>query len=453
MFVLGSLGTCLAASAASCACSCCTFAMKEAMKSSARMAWSILFTLSLLLSWILRDFAKPLLERIPWIISHGDVIAQHSEAWFGMQAVYRVSMGSFLLFSTLSLVMLGVRYQDDWRDTQLHHGSWALKGALWLGFSILPFFFPNGLVNAFSWFARVVSPLFLAIQLVIILDVTQSWNDEWVEEGALDERFLYALLGLTILGYSACIVMAGFFYHWFAPSGSDCSLNISLITIALLLCLAVTIISLHPTVSRGSIFPAAAVSVYIMYLQFSALQSEPREYDCNTLGQKLNAASGTTLAGGMLLALLSVVWAAFRAGSNTDTFSLNNAQRALEPLLAGDDDLTSAGIDGHAPGPVTMERGSIGGAQPLPGTTTQHQEEAQSSSVSYSYSQFYLVFALASAYIAMLMTGWGSGQEAKDLIDVGWVSVWVKVVSGWGIAALYGWMLLAPVLFPDRDFA
>lgn len=33
--------------------------------------------------------------------------------------------------------------------------------------------------------------------------------------------------------------------------------------------------------------------------------------------------------------------------------------------------------------------------------------------VTYSYAQFYLVFALASMYIAMLMTGWGSGAEAK----------------------------------------
>jgi hypothetical protein len=33
--------------------------------------------------------------------------------------------------------------------------------------------------------------------------------------------------------------------------------------------------------------------------------------------------------------------------------------------------------------------------------------------VTYSYAQFYLVFALASSYIAMLMTGWGSGAEAK----------------------------------------
>jgi hypothetical protein len=45
--------------------------------------------------------------------------------------------------------------------------------------------------------------------------------------------------------------------------------------------------------------------------------------------------------------------------------------------------------------------------------------------VTYNYSFFHLIFALASCYIAMLMTGWGTGAEERDLIDVGWVSVWV----------------------------
>lgn len=73
--------------------------------------------------------------------------------------------------------------------------------------------------------------------------------------------------------------------------------------------------------------------------------------------------------------------------------------------------------------------------------------------VTYSYTQFYLVFALASMYIAMLMTGWGSGAEEASLIDVGWTSVWIKVVAQWVAAALYVWTLLAPALFPDREFA
>lgn len=56
-------------------------------------------------------------------------------------------------------------------------------------------------------------------------------------------------------------------------------------------------------------------------------------------------------------------------------------------------------------------------------------------------------------YIAMLMTGWGVGAEEKDLLDVGWLSVWVKLVSQWLTAALYLWTLVAPALFPDRVFS
>ena len=74
--------------------------------------------------------------------------------------------------------------------------------------------------------------------------------------------------------------------------------------------------------------------------------------------------------------------------------------------------------------------------------------------VPYNYSFFHAVFALASAYTAMLMTDWGSGTgTAKDQIGVGWASVWVKVVSQWVTVALYAWSLVAPALLPDRDFS
>jgi hypothetical protein len=51
-----------------------------------------------------------------------------------------------------------------------------------------------------------------------------------------------------------------------------------------------------------------------MYLCYSALQSEPREYQCNGLAKRLTAASSTTLATGMLVTLISVIYSAFRAG-------------------------------------------------------------------------------------------------------------------------------------------
>lgn len=57
-------------------------------------------------------------------------------------------------------------------------------------------------------------------------------------------------------------------------------------------------------IEKGSLFPSACVSLYVMYICYSSMASEPRDYECNGLGQRLNAASGTTLAAGMALTLL-----------------------------------------------------------------------------------------------------------------------------------------------------
>ena len=49
--------------------------------------------------------------------------------------------------------------------------------------------------------------------------------------------------------------------------------------------------------------------------------------------------------------------------------------------------------------------------------------------------------------------GWGMGAEEKDLLDVGWFSVWVKLVSLVATACLYLWVLAAPAIFPERSFS
>ena len=177
------------------------------------------------------------------------------------------------------------------------------------------------------------------------------------------------------------------------------------------------------------------------------------------------------------------------------------------------DEGTSAGLDGPpAPGMSRAAR-------------TADEAEAASKAaedmtpVTYNYSFFHFIFALASMYLAMLMTGgacsdhttthtswsspvtltgvsllvmhpcrascckvpslsqcrqgklsrvgymlsaqtqgmfpvtgWGTGAEEKDLIDVGWFSVWVKFITQWVTAGTYCWMLAAPTLYPDREF-
>jgi Serine incorporator (Serinc) len=163
-----------------------------------------------------------------------------------------------------------------------------------------------------------------------------------------DERYLYALLGVTVGCYAGIAAIVGLLFYWFNPAAAgDCSLNVTVIVLALVVALVLGAASMHPAVSctswestlcgfflsgfveqcswntgllhcllavykldvtnshdmqatNGSLFPAAVVSLYCTYLAYSALQSEPHDYQCNSLGKQLSAASGSTLALGMV---------------------------------------------------------------------------------------------------------------------------------------------------------
>lgn len=65
MFAITWLPSCLASTAAACACSCCTAVTQQALRSSARAAWSLLFTLSIVAAWLARDFGPALLKKLP----------------------------------------------------------------------------------------------------------------------------------------------------------------------------------------------------------------------------------------------------------------------------------------------------------------------------------------------------------------------------------------------------
>jgi len=72
--------------------------------------------------------------------------------------------------------------------------------------------------------------------------------------------------------------------------------------------------------------------------------------------------------------------------------------------------------------------------------------------VAYSYSFFHFIFGLASLYVMMTLTSWYSPSSNLKELNSNMASVWVKLVSSWMCILIYGWTLLAPALFPDRDF-
>lgn len=412
--------SCLASCCASLTCGLCSSVASGISKKSARLAYCGLFGLSLIVSWILREVGTPLLEKFPWInTSDGDT---RTKEWYQIQAVLRVSLGNFLFFGILSLIMIGIKDQNDKRDSW-HHGGWCAKMIIWALLVVLMFFLPNVVISIYETISKFGAGLFLLVQVIILLDGVHTWNDAWVAKD--EQKWYVALLAISVGCYLAAFTFSGILFIWFNPSGHDCGLNVFFIVMTMILAFVFAVIALNPSVN-GSLLPASVISVYCAYVCYTALSSEPHDYVCNGLHNKSKAVTISTLVLGMLTTVLSVLYSALRAGSSTTFLSPPSSPKSAgkKPLLEGED----------------VEEG------------TENKKDIEGRPVSYSYSFFHLIFALASMYSAMLLSGWTSSSESSDLIDVGWTSVWVRICSQWVTAGLYIWTLVAPLLFPDREF-
>ena len=67
-----------------------------------------------------------------------------------------------------------------------------------------------------------------------------------------------------------------------------------------------------------------------------------------------------------------------------------------------------------------------------------------------------VIMALISGWVAASLTGWDVYEKSNSAISnpqVSTVNLWMIAISQWVAIILYTWTLLAPQLFPDRDFS
>ena len=468
MFATGGvMAACAGSACMTATCSCFGAVGGAIAKISARALYVALFVLTTALAVVMRDYAKPMLAKLPWIVhaAGGAAGFEPGDEWFGAQAVYRVSLGAFLFFAAMSLLLVDVRDRSDPRDKAIQHGNWTLKTLAWVTCLVAPFFLRSDstLITVYVWFARVASGLFLCAQSLILLDFAFLWNAAWLRnsedaQNRGDQKtatgWILGLLVGTIALFAGAFALFAFLYEWYVPSASRCETNAWLISATVVLVVLCAAASAHPAAAeRGaSVLPAAVVAAYCAYLTHAALASEP---GTNGAGVSENAslcvpvrtsAGGAGRAepaelAGAALTLLSVAYSALRCGS-ADFFGDDSGDSGDVPTRGL---LESGDGDGDAVNGDDSDVGGAGAAFPA-------------GPVRYSYSFFHAVFALASAYLGMLLTGWGARGDGDaglgDIRDVdsGWASVWVKIVSAWITSLLYVWTVAAPFVMEDRDF-
>ena len=88
----------------------------------------------------------------------------------------------------------------------------------------------------------------------------------------------------------------------------------------------------------------------------------------------------------------------------------------------------------------------------------EEDDDAESSENMNTFSNNWklnILLAVVSCWYAMALTGWGSIQAGGDAAnpELSETSMWIIIASQWVALTLYSWTLLAPRLFPDRDFS
>ncbi|XP_035705371.1 probable serine incorporator isoform X2 [Folsomia candida] len=447
--VLGALGlTQLACCCGSAACSLCCAACPSCKNStSTRIMYAVMLLVGVVVCCImLSPGLQDTLAGVPFCKNEDSTsLGFKCSEVVGYLAVYRVCFALTCFFSLMAVLTIGVKTSKDPR-AGIQNGFWGIKYLIIIGICVGAFFIPRGSFGTtWMYFGMIGGFAFILIQLILIVDFAHSWAENWISQYEESESrgWYCALLSATGFGYGVVIAAVVLFWNFYTGDGTNpCGLNKFFIIFNLLICMALSIISILPKVQEYSptsgLLQGSAVCVYIMYLTWSAMNNS-ENVTCKPRllpDEKGTPGMDTQSIVGLILFIACVLYSSIRTStaSQSARLSLGNA------LLT----------DNASVSPSDPESGRAGGATSEEDKKVWDNEEE---SVAYSWSFFHVMFGLATLYVMMTLTNWFTPNSSLQTLSANASSVWVKIVSSWICAGLYVWTLIAPIVLPDRDFS
>eukprot|EP00516_Mucochytrium_quahogii_P009104 CAMPEP_0203774544 /NCGR_PEP_ID=MMETSP0099_2-20121227/5418_1 /ASSEMBLY_ACC=CAM_ASM_000209 /TAXON_ID=96639 /ORGANISM=" , Strain NY0313808BC1" /LENGTH=442 /DNA_ID=CAMNT_0050672789 /DNA_START=191 /DNA_END=1519 /DNA_ORIENTATION=+ len=356
----------------------------------------------------------------------------------GDAAVFRISFVLAVFFAIMAFMTIS--------GSRFHRGFWGIKlTGLFCGL-VACFFIPNSFFDnsGYAWIARIVSMIFLCLQILILIDFAYQWNDSWVEhafpqDGSEDHYWMAAILGCAGVLYLVPLIGIPLLFTFYG----ECAIGISFSTLVLIGIIVFTVLTLFRdrlVGIEGAILPAAIVAAYCTYLCWSSLDSNP-ELECKPSG--VGAGNNTVnVTVGIIIATISLMWTSL---SVTDS---------LQSLVSGQD-VEAGGESGpNATTPLYTVEGEDGQERQAQRPALETSDESSDWNENHVWV-FHLTMMTAAMYMSMLLTNWGAEDNAhgNENGKVGYASMWVKFVSAFLTMILYIWTLVAPkVLGEYRDF-
>jgi len=241
---------------------------------------------------------------------------------------------SFVL-ACFHLVVLGVIIFRNTAASVFHDGCWGLKFIAVLVFFISTMWIPNIFFQGYMTFSRVISILFLLIQALLMLVVAYKINESLVSNYEAENTNGVGCSGIIIIVLTVLITVgnitwAVFQYIWF----NGCAYNDVIITITLIASIAFYIVVFFRTREDASILTSSIVVAYILYLQWSALASNPNT-ECNPFD---SSAVNTTMQiiVGLFFTFFSLI---IISGSTKKSDESNLTTKMNQPLMEDDEEV------------------------------------------------------------------------------------------------------------------
>ena len=244
------------------------------------------------------------------------------------------------------------------------------------------------------------------------------------------------------------------------PATQDCAFNPLAITTTLLFGLLNTAVSISKVAEHGSLLCSALIFLYSVWLCYSAVAAIP-DAACNPL-QILHAEEGSSTHTFLLIVSLfvaggSCAYFAYRMGSREIGRNAMTGGASKAPAMT-DGAVSGGGAAAHDQVTVNVKDDNS-----ATGSSTSGEDV-----VAASWAHYYIRMLIITMYMAMLLTDWGVAAEVSGESDegvptsigsasrpysVGYASAWLQLGTNWLCNLLYLWTLVAPKLFPDRDFS
>ncbi|TVY47554.1 Membrane protein TMS1 [Lachnellula cervina] len=467
LLAVPSVGTLLTFAASCCGAATCSAVCSACGKCgnsvATRIAYALILLVNSILSWImLTPWAIKKLQHLT--LDYMEIKCPDGDC-YGWVAIHRINFALGVFHIIMAVLLLGVNSSKNPRAA-IQNGFWGPKIIAWLALIVVSFLIPEAFFMVWgNYIALIGATLFLLLGLILLVDLAHTWAEYCLEQiDATDSKaWRGILIGSTLGMYAASLAMTIVQYYFFA--GHDCSMNQAAISINLIFLIIVSAVSVHPAIQeynpKAGLAQSAMVAVYCTYLTMSAVSMEPDDKNCNPL-IRAQGTRTTSIIIGAIVTMFTVAYTTTRAA--TQGVALGGKGKSIRLPEDDEHDLVTQQPDSRREMRAAALRQAVEeGSLPADALLDDDDDESDSgntakdderSSTQYSYALFHIIFFLATAWVATLLTMniEESTKDGSDFAPVGrtyWAS-WVKIVSAWVCYGIYTWTLVAPIVLPDR---